>query len=74
MESWDHEWSLGTRRVEKVEEGVWNWWARMCHTVGSLAVPGSRLWSLVSLFRGGGVGCEVVVGYGQWLGYGIAWE
>jgi len=39
----------------------------MCHAVGSLAVLGSGLWSLVSLFRGAGVEREVVV-YGRGLG------
>jgi len=39
-----------------------------------LQVLSSGLWSLVLLFRGAVVGCEVVVGYGRWLGYGIAEE
>ena len=39
----------------------------MHHAVGSLAVLGSGVWSLVSLFRGAGVGCWVVV-YGRGLG------
>jgi len=56
---------------ERVEEGIRNWWAGMCHAVGSLAGLGSGLWSLVSLFRGARVRCEVVVWYGWWLGYGI---
>ena len=40
--------------------------------MGSLAVLGSGARSLVSPFRGAGVGCEVVlVCYGRRLGYGI---
>jgi len=47
------------------ELGCAMWWV-------VLQVLSSGLWSLVLLFRGAAVGCEVVVEHGRWLGYGIS--